>query len=219
MLQYINKKTGSNPKILVIWLHGLGADGHDFEPIVPFFKNSAFDIEFIFPHAPIQPVTINGGMAMRAWYDIKMLDIGKMPDAAGIEQSAQQINALIDQQIANGYQARQIVLAGFSQGGAMALHISTRMSQQLAGVIALSCYLPLEQQFNSEQSGVNRQTPYFIGHGTQDPVVPFELGKTSAATLEQQQYNISWHQYPIPHSVSPEELQDIKQFILSLQVQ
>ena len=216
MLDFISKKTGNNPELLVIWLHGLGADGHDFEPVVPQFVNPDKAIQFIFPHAPIQPVTINGGMEMRSWYDIKMMDIGKMPDEAGIRESEQKVLQLIAAQIEAGFKAEQIVLAGFSQGGAIALHTATRTEYKLAGVVALSCYLPIAEKLSTEQSGKNKSTPFFIGHGSYDPVVPFELGKSSYQTLKASGYQVSWHEYPLQHGVSMDELEDIKRFILSL---
>ncbi len=216
MLDFISQKTGDNPELLVIWLHGLGADGHDFEPVVPQFVNPDKAIQFIFPHAPIQPVTINGGMKMRSWYDIKMMDIGKMPDEAGIRESEQKVLELIAAQIKAGFKAEQIVLAGFSQGGAIALHTATRTEHKLAGVVALSCYLPIAEKLNIEQSGMNKSTPFFIGHGSYDPVVPFDLGKSSFQTLKDGGYQVSWHEYPLQHGVSMDELEDIKRFILSL---
>lgn len=216
MLDFISKKTGDNPELLVIWLHGLGADGHDFEPVVPQFVNSQKAIQFIFPHAPIQPVTINGGMEMRSWYDIKMMDIGKMPDEAGIRQSEQQVLALIEAQIKAGFKPNQIVLAGFSQGGAIALHTATRTQHKLAAVVALSCYLPIADKLSAEESGTNLNTPFFFGHGSYDPVVPYDLGKSSYQTLKASGYQVSWHEYPLQHGVSMDELEDIKRFILNL---
>lgn len=216
MLDFITQKTGENPEILVIWLHGLGADGHDFEPVVPQFKNPDKAIQFIFPHAPIQPVTINGGMAMRSWYDIKMMDIGKMPDEAGIRESEQKVLALIEAQIKAGFKPEQIILAGFSQGGAIALHTATRTQHKLAGVVALSCYLPIAEKLTAEESAVNKDTPFFIGHGNYDPVVPFQLGQSSFETLKTAGYQVSWHEYPLQHGVSMDELEDIKRFILNL---
>ena len=216
MLDFISTKTGDNPQLLIIWLHGLGADGHDFEPVVPQFKNAEKDLHFIFPHAPVQPVTINGGMRMRSWYDIKMMDIGKMPDEQGIRDSEQRVLELIEAQIKAGYQPSQIVLAGFSQGGAIALHTSTRMQHQLAGVIALSCYLPMQELLSEEQSGKNLSTPIFMGHGNQDPVVPYQLGQSSYQALKAAGYQVSWHEYPLQHGVSMDELEDIKRFVLSL---
>ncbi len=216
MLDFISQKTGDKPELLVIWLHGLGADGHDFEPVVPQFVNPDKAIQFIFPHAPIQPVTINGGMEMRSWYDIKMMDIGKMPDEAGIRQSEQQVLALIEAQIKAGFKAEQIVLAGFSQGGAIALHTATRTQHKLAGVVALSCYLPIAEKLSEEQSGKNLTTPFFLAHGSHDPVVPFALGQSSFQALKAAGYSVSWHEYPLQHGVSMDELEDIKRFILKL---
>ena len=216
MLDFITRKTGENPQLLVIWLHGLGADGHDFEPVVPLFKNPDKDIQFIFPHAPIQPVTINGGMEMRSWYDIKMMDIGKMPDENGIRESEASLMELIEAQIKAGFKAEQIILAGFSQGGAITLHTATRTQHRFAGMVALSCYLPMPDQLTDEQSGANLNTPLFMGHGTYDPVVPYDLGQNSYQTLKQAGYQASWHEYPLQHGVSMDELEDIKRFILSL---
>ncbi|TDR23507.1 alpha/beta hydrolase [Marinicella litoralis] len=216
MLDFITKKTGENPELLIIWLHGLGADGHDFEPVVPQFNNPNKDLQFIFPHAPVQAVTINGGMRMRSWYDIKMMDIGKMPDEEGIRESEQSVLELIEAQIKAGFKAEQIVLAGFSQGGAIALHTATRTQHKLAGVVALSCYLPIPEKLADEQSKVNQSTPFFMGHGSYDPVVPYQLGQDSYHTLKSAGYQTSWHEYPLQHGVSMDELEDIKQFILGL---
>lgn len=216
MLEFITNKTGENPELLIIWLHGLGADGHDFEPVVPQFKNPSRNLQFIFPHAPVQAVTINGGMRMRSWYDIKMMDIGKMPDEVGIRESEQSVLELIDLQIKAGFKAEQIVLAGFSQGGAIALHTSTRTQHKLAGVVALSCYLPIPEKLIAEHSKVNLSTPFFMGHGSYDPVVPYQLGQSSFETLKSAGYQTSWHEYPLQHGVSMDELEDIKQFILKL---
>ncbi|WP_223788318.1 alpha/beta hydrolase [Marinicella meishanensis] len=216
MLEFITHKTGENPELLVIWLHGLGADGHDFEPVVPQFANPDKAIQFIFPHAPIQAVTINGGMRMRAWYDIKMMDIGKQPDEAGIRESEQAVLELIEAQIAAGFRSEQIVLAGFSQGGAITLQTAARMTQRLAGIVALSCYLPMPEKLTAEQTGNNLKTPLFMGHGTFDPVVPQALGEQSYQTMKAAGYQASWHEYPLQHGVSMDELEDIKRFLLSL---
>ena len=153
---------------------------------------------------------------MRSWYDIKMMDIGKMPDEAGIRVSEQSVLELIDAQIEAGFKAEQIVLAGFSQGGAIALHTATRTQHKLAGVVALSCYLPIPEKLHTEQSTVNQDTPFFMGHGTFDPVVPYELGQSSFNTLKSKGYAVTWHEYPLQHGVSMDELEDIKQFILGL---
>lgn len=216
MLDFITQKTGENPELMVIWLHGLGADGHDFEPVVPQFQNPEKNIQFIFPHAPVQAVTINGGMKMRSWYDIKMMDIGKMPDEQGIRDSAKLVLDLIESQIKAGFKAEQMVLAGFSQGGAMSLHIAARTKYRFAGVVALSCYLPMPEKLAEEQSGVNLKTPLFMGHGSYDPVVPLQLGQQSFEQLKTAGYQAKWHEYPLQHGVSMDELEDIKRFILSL---
>ncbi|MCF6299602.1 MAG: alpha/beta hydrolase [Proteobacteria bacterium] len=218
MLESITKQTATNPKMVVIWLHGLGADGHDFESVVPQFAIPDLPIKFVFPHAPIQPVTINGGMKMRSWYDIKMLDIGKQADEAGIRQSEKLVLELIEHQIGLGFKSEQIVLAGFSQGGAIALHTSTRMNKKLAGVVALSCYLPMPEKLESEKSTANQNTPFFMGHGSFDPVVPFQLGLESKQHLEKQSFQVQWHEYPLQHGVSMDELQDIKLFLSALKL-
>ena len=212
MLQSVIAQTGENPKFVVIWLHGLGADGNDFAPVVPQFKIPGFDIKFIFPHAPKIPVTINGGMVMRAWYDIKMMDIGKQPDKQGILASEKLIYELIDQQINDGFKQEQIILAGFSQGGAMSLQIGTNYPQKLAGIIALSCYLPIPESLDKKNSA-NINTPIFMAHGSFDPVVPFVLGQSSRNALKKSGYSIDWHEYPIQHGASMDEIMDIKTWI------
>ncbi|WP_395373795.1 alpha/beta hydrolase [Marinicella sp. W31] len=214
LLETITVATGDNPKLSVIWLHGLGADGHDFEPVVPLFKNPDTDIRFVFPHAPVRPVTINGGMSMRAWYDIKMMDIGKQPDETGIRESAVQVEALIEAEIKAGFDSQQIILAGFSQGGAIALHTGLRLKHQLGGIVALSCYLTIADKLAAEKTEANQNTPIFMAHGTYDPVVPYQLGHDGHQQLKQHGYAVNWHEYPIQHGVSPEELEDIKSWIL-----
>ncbi len=210
-LETIEKQTGDKPKLAIIWMHGLGADGNDFAPVVPQFNIPDLPIKFIFPHAPKIPVTINGGMVMRAWYDITMMDIGKHADKKGVLNSALLIKELIQEQIKQGFGYEQIILAGFSQGSAMALHLATTLSHQLAGVIALSGYLPVLEDLSEK---VNLNTPFFMGHGTQDPVVPFTLGLKSKETLEAFGYKINWNSYPIQHGVSMEEINDIKQWLI-----
>ncbi len=210
-LETIEKQTGDKPKLAIIWMHGLGADGNDFTPVVPQFNIPDLPIKFIFPHAPKIPVTINGGMVMRAWYDITMMDIGKHADKKGVLNSALLIKELIQEQIKQGFGYEQIILAGFSQGSAMALHLATTLSHQLAGVIALSGYLPVLEDLSEK---VNLNTSFFMGHGTQDPVVPFTLGLKSKETLEAFGYKINWNSYPIQHGVSMEEINDIKQWLI-----
>lgn len=216
MLEYITAETGNNPDYLIIWLHGLGADGHDFEPVVPQFNNPDLTFKFIFPHAPVQPVTINGGMAMRAWYDITAMDINRQVDEAGLNQSAQLVNALIKEQLDNGFTADQIILAGFSQGGALALHMALSGQHKLAAVIALSCYLPIPQVLDKSGSAHNKSTPFFMAHGQHDPVVPYALGSQSRQQLSDAGYQVEWHHYPIQHGVDMNELNDIKAFLLKL---
>lgn len=210
-LETIVKQTGKNPKLVIIWMHGLGADGNDFAPVVPQFNIPELPLKFIFPHAPKIPVTINGNMVMRAWYDITMMDIGKHADKKGVIESAKLINELIQQQLKQGFKHEQIVLAGFSQGSAMALHLGTHLDKKLAGVIALSGYLPILETLNEL---ANLQTPFFMGHGTQDPVVPYTLGKSSKETLVKYGYQVNWNSYPIQHGVSIEEINDIKQWLI-----
>jgi phospholipase/carboxylesterase len=210
-LEKIVKQTGENPKIVIIWMHGLGADGNDFAPVVPQFNIPGLPVKFIFPHAPQIPVTINGGMVMRAWYDITMMDIGKHADKKGVLDSAVLIKALIQEQINQGFAYEQIILAGFSQGSAMALHLATTLSDKLAGVIALSGYLPIPEALSQK---VNLSIPFFMGHGTQDPVVPFSLGQRSKERLEAFGYTVNWNSYPIQHGVSMDEINDIKQWLV-----
>jgi len=198
---------------VVIWLHGLGADGDDFAPIVPLLQHcNAQAIRFVFPHAPVQPVTINGGMRMRAWYDIRSVDLtgARELDRAGIKSSCAQITALIRQlQQEHDLDAGQIMLAGFSQGGVIALlaGLEPRVfaAQPLAGIVALSCYLPWLPDGLAAAAGI-KKTPLFMAHGHADPVVPFQLGQQAAEQLQQQGLQVNWHSYPVAHGVLPEEL-------------
>lgn len=212
-LKTIVKQTGDNPKLVIIWMHGLGADGNDFVPVVPQFTIPNLPIKFIFPHANKIPVTINGGMVMRAWYDILAMDIDRHVDEKGILKSVEQIHELIDEQIKLGFKHNQIILAGFSQGSAMSIQVSTQYPSKIAGIIALSGYLPIPEAIKNSHNKTNRQTPIFMGHGTEDPVVPYSLGKSSRDTLLKAGYKIEWHQYPIQHGVSLDEIIDIKQWI------
>ncbi len=194
----------------VIWMHGLGASGHDFEPAVPALGlPRALGVRFVFPHAPVQPVTVNGGMRMPSWYDIKVLDLKDRQDFDGIHESAGLIRALITAEMESGIPANRIVLAGFSQGGAMALHVGLRYEQSLAGILALSTYLPLENTVADEASEANRNTPIMVCHGTHDPVIPVHYGKASADKLSAMGYPVEWHEYPVDHSVSLQELVDV----------
>lgn len=211
MLDCVELETGANPSHCVIWLHGLGADGHDFEPIVPELVRKSWPaLRFVFPHAPVRPVTINGGMAMRAWYDITSLDFNTpREDAGGVEQSCSEVEALIQREQDRGIAADRIILAGFSQGGAIALATALRRAEPLAGLIALSTYLPLAEQTLSQLSEAGKRSKLFMAHGSADPVVPFAAGQRSAERLRAAGVEIEWHQYPMPHSVCIEEIQDI----------
>ena len=214
MLPCIELETAPNPTCSVIWLHGLGADGNDFVPIIPelhLSDNPA--IRFIFPSAPSMPVTVNGGYVMPAWYDIVGRNLMDQEDAEGIKRSAASIVELIDREVQRGITYKNIVLAGFSQGCAMALYVGLRLHHQLAGIIALSGYLPLAMSLNLEKHSANQATPIFMAHGTYDPVVVLDRAQASHALLETLGYQIAWNEYPMEHSVNHEELQDISRFL------
>jgi len=196
------------PQAAVIWLHGLGADGHDFEPLVPQLPLPV-PVRFVFPHAPHRPVTVNGGYVMRAWYDIAAFDLSRGEDQDGIRESARQLEALIDREIANGIAPRHIVLAGFSQGGALALHAGLRYPQRLAGILALSTYLPLADTLAAEAHDANRDVPIFMAHGNQDEVVFLPHALIAQRRLEELGYKVEWHAYDMPHSLCNEEITDI----------
>lgn len=201
----------------VIWLHGLGADGHDFEDVArELHVNAAPHIRFIFPNAPIQAVTINGGMEMRAWYDILAMTLEREVDINGIYQSAALIEQLIAREQSEGIAAENILLAGFSQGGVIALHVGLRYPERLAGTIALSTYLPTLTQLSSEEAIANKNTPIFMGHGILDSVVAIESGKAVFDALHTQGYPIQWHDYVMEHSVCIEEIEHIAAFINSV---
>jgi phospholipase/carboxylesterase len=198
----------------IIWLHGLGADGHDFEGIVPELQlRTVQHIHFIFPNAPKQLVTINGGMEMRAWYDILEMSIDHKVDIDGIYHSAAQIEALLENEINHGIAAENIILAGFSQGGVIALHTGLSYKRRLAGIIALSTYLPTVEQLQTERSVANLCTPLLMAHGIMDPVVAIELGRQARNSLTAMEYNIEWHEYPMEHTICLEEIKHISAFI------
>ena len=202
--------TGDRIAASIVWLHGLGADGHDFEPVVPVLRPSLpVATRFVFPHAPVRPVTVNGGYAMRAWYDILSFERGARQDAAGIHQSQRMVDALIEREVARGVPRQRIVLAGFSQGGAMALYSGVRQPEPLAGILALSCYLLEPTRFEAERQAATLSTPVFIGHGDYDNVLPLALGESARDRMQEAGYSVEWHSYPMPHSVSPEELSHI----------
>ncbi|MGR8998525.1 MAG: alpha/beta hydrolase [Gammaproteobacteria bacterium] len=213
-LSTIEIQPKSAHKYSVIWLHGLGADGHDFESIThELHLNAEPGIHFIFPNAPVQPVTINGGMKMRAWYDILEPSLELKVDIAGIYQSAKLISQLIDQEMNKGIPSEQILLAGFSQGGVIALHTGLRYPCKLAGIIALSTYLPTLEKLKTERSSVNNATPIFMAHGILDSVVAIESGNAAFNALHALGYNVEWHDYLMGHSVCIEEIGHISTFI------
>ncbi len=196
----------------IIWMHGLGADGHDFEPVVQMLNLS--HIKFILPHAPYRPVTLNNGYEMRAWYDIFGLQPDSPQDEVGINSMQDTFNSMIEAEIARGIPAQRILLAGFSQGGAMALHTSTRFDQPLAGVLALSTYLPLKNQLKEKQHPANKYLPIWMAHGRHDSVITLATAQSSKQTLEAAGYEVEWHEYEMPHSVCEEEINDIRDFLL-----
>ena len=213
ILEAVEIETGKNPTASVIWMHGLGADGNDFVPIVNELElDGTPAIRFVFPHAPMRPVTINNGYVMRAWYDVSFGDLegkSRRADEQGVRESQAHITALIEREAKRGVAAEDIVLAGFSQGGAIALQTGLRYPRKLAGVIALSTYLPLAESLLQESAPANKATPIFMAHGTYDPVVPLMMGAGSMTLLSGLGYAVEWRQYPMPHSVCPEEIEDI----------
>jgi phospholipase/carboxylesterase len=214
LLESLEIETAPNPDAAVVWMHGLGADGHDFEPIVPELRLPATTrLRFVFPHAPLRPVTINQGHVMRAWYDVRALAGVRREDEAGVRQSARQIEALLARERQRGIAPRRVVIAGFSQGGAMALHVGLRYADRLAGLLALSCYLPLSNTLPTEASPANRDVPIFWAHGLHDPMIPQAMAEQGREQLAELGYQIDWHQYPIPHSVSAEEIADVARWL------
>lgn len=208
-LETVEIETGSDPGNSIIWLHGLGADGHDFEPIVPELASFIPPTRFVFPHAPVRPVTINGGMPMRAWYDIVSFDRSPPRDREGIEASRKAVEHLVAREIDRGVSGESIVLAGFSQGGALALYTGLRLEVPLAGLMGLSTYLLYSAELDSGRSTANASIPVFVAHGVSDPVVPFVAGQYAEASLRTLGYEVEWHEYPMPHAVCPEEVGDI----------
>ncbi len=208
-------ETGPAPEAAVIWLHGLGADGHDFEPIVPELRlPRALPVRFIFPHAPHRPVTINNGYVMRAWYDIRTAEFVQREDETGIRESEQSVRELIAREQARGVGSNRIVLAGFSQGGAIALHAGMRYPERLAGIMALSTYLPLVESFAAEVHDANRAVPIFMAHGSEDPIIPVERGQHSADLLTRAGADAQWRTYEMGHSVCGEEIGDIAAWLV-----
>lgn len=213
-LECVETETGAEPRFTVIWLHGLGADAHDFEPLVPQLVQPDWpSIRFVFPNAPIRPISLNGGLPMRAWYDVAGFDLSQKQDAAGIRASIVEVEALIAREAERGIGASNVILTGFSQGGAIALAAGVRHADKLAAIVALSTYLPLADETAAERSAANAATPIFWGHGTFDPVVPIVLGERSRDRLQALGYPVDWHHYPMVHQVCPQEITDLAAFL------
>jgi len=217
----VEVSTGARAQGSIIWLHGLGADGHDFESIVPELGlGGKLSLRFVFPHAPVRPVTINGGMTMRAWYDILTLERGGPQDEAGIRESSRLLEMLIEREHERGIPDENIVLAGFSQGGAIALHTALRYPHRLAGLMALSTYLPLVDSFDREvlhnMDAQSQELPIFMAHGSSDPMLPMALGQHVHTILEKAGYEVEWHDYPMAHAICAAEIADIRNWLLSV---
>jgi len=212
---------GDQPDGAVIWLHGLGADGHDFEPIVPELEISGqADLRFVFPHAPVRPVTINGGMSMRAWYDVMSLDRTGPQDEAGIRESSAALVSLIEREHQKGIAYDRIVLAGFSQGGAIAMHTAMRFPHKLAGLMVLSSWMPLESTIEEEVTrsaeAQARDLPVLMAHGTFDPMLPLAAGQHARELMQGAGYSVKWHEYPMAHAVCAEEVVEIRNWLLEI---
>jgi phospholipase/carboxylesterase len=214
MIPHIELTTGINPKGTVIWMHGLGADCWDFVPIVKELGlPDDLPLRFIFPQAPSRPITINNGYVMPGWYDIAMTDIERKPDEGGIRESQAFIDELIERELTRGIDADKVILAGFSQGGAIALQTGLRSRHALGGIMALSTYLTLGDSLAAEKTLANANIPILMAHGTQDPIVPLTLARTSHDTLKQHQYGVEWREYPMQHSVCAEEVDEIADWL------
>ena len=212
---------GAQPDGTVIWLHGLGADGHDFEPIASELNlDNHADIRFVFPHAPVRPVTINGGIPMRAWYDVMSLDRSGPQDEAGIRDSATSLTQLIKRENDRGVDASRIVLAGFSQGGAIAMHTAMRFSHRLAGLMALSTWMPLESTISEEvvesSESQPRELPVLMAHGTFDPMLPLAAGQHARDIMQEAGFSVHWHEYPMAHAVCAEEISEIRKWLVNI---
>ncbi len=217
LLDAIEIETGKNPATSIIWMHGLGADGNDFVPIVQELDfDRAPPVRFIFPHAPLRPVTINNGYVMRAWYDVSFGDLEgrtRLADEKGLRASQDATGKLVEREVARGMASANIVLAGFSQGGAIALQTGLRHPSRLAGIMALSTYVPLAESLPQEAAPANVKTPIFMAHGIYDPIVPYAMGSGSRELLGKMGYNVEWHQYEMEHSVCMEEVRDISAWL------
>lgn len=214
LLDAVEIETGAGVRASVIWMHGLGADGHDFVPVVPELDlPEALAVRFVFPHAPMRPVTINAGYVMRAWYDVRPDGGTRREDAEGVRESQRRIEALIEREKARGVPAARIGLAGFSQGGAMALHTALRHPERLAGILGLSCFLPLADTLAAEASPVNRDVPILMAHGTQDAMIPIARARQARDLLRGLGYRVEWREYAMPHAVCPEEIVEIARWL------
>jgi len=212
LLPCVEVETGPAPVASVVWLHGLGADGHDFEPLVPELS-PGFPVRFVLPHAPVRPVTLNGGLPMRAWFDVVRIGTGAPQDLAGIRAADAAVAALIAREVARGVPERRIVLAGFSQGGAIALHAGLRHPRRLAGLVALSTFLPEREALADEASEAMRDAPILLAHGEQDPIVPFALGEQTRDALRAAGHRTEWSSYAMPHAVCAAEVAAIAAFL------
>lgn len=214
LLDCVEHTTAADPAWTILWLHGLGADGNDFAPIVPELVQRDWPaVRFVFPHAPVRAVTINNGVRMRAWYDIVDMDLARRADEAGVDESVAQVEALIARESERGVPASRIVLAGFSQGGAVTLAAGLRRTEPLGGLVALSTYLPMPQRLLAEATPASRAQPVFMAHGTHDPVVPFAAGQRSAQALTQLGLPVDWHAYPMAHQVCAEQIADLGRWL------
>lgn len=214
MLECVETETGPQPECAVIWLHGLGADGHDFAPIVPQLRSAKTrPVRFVFPHAPQRSVTVNGGTRMRAWYDILGFEIARDQDSRGIADSLRQVERLIQREIERGIAPDKLLLAGFSQGGAVALRLALGRKQRLAGTLALSCYLLEAAALDEWLTPAGRETPVFMAHGTHDPIVPVALGRDAVRKLAEKHVAVAWSEWPMQHAVCPEEVAALDRWI------
>ena len=216
-LETIEVETAPKPTAAVIWLHGLGADGHDFEPVVPeIVRRGERAWRFVFPHAPIRPVTLNGGMHMRAWYDILGFDRSAAEDLGGFQHSDAEVRELIAREASRGIPVGRVVLAGFSQGGAVSLYAGLRYPERLAAIMALSCYLPLAGSTNREHASANEGAAIFQAHGLADPMLPIAMGLHSRDALKSMGYAVEWHQYAMAHALCQQEIADIREFLFRM---
>ena len=216
MLKSVESCTGSPVSGSVIWLHGLGADGHDFEPIVPQLRLPDVHLRYVFPHAPVRPVTMNNSITMPAWFDVTGLERRSRQDEAGIRKAESQVHQLIRRENERGIPTDSIVLAGFSQGAALALHTALRFPERLAGIIGLSTFLPLAWTVDAEALEANRNTPIFLAHGTLDPLVPSTLGEETRDFLRTRGFTVEWKTYPVDHAVCPEEIGHVREFLANV---